>query len=61
MPHLMKLLALHLMAVFLTAGCLYCADLGDEQALFLLPAGASIVAVFGTLKALFLEIRCHIS
>lgn len=50
-------LVLHLMAVMLTAGCLFNAGLHGERALFLLPAGALIVVVVGTLKDLYFELR----
>jgi hypothetical protein len=52
-----KLAALHLMAVLLTIGCLFNADIHSERELFLLPAGALMVVVVGTLKDLFLQIR----
>lgn len=42
----LKLIALHLMALVLTVGCLINADLHSERAVFLLPAGAlAVVAV----------------
>lgn len=56
----MKLLVLHLMAVLLAAGCLFNADFHSERALFLLPAGALIVVVVGTLKDLCLELQQNI-
>lgn len=53
---LKKLMVLHVMAVVFTVGCLSIADVDNGRALFLLPAGALMVAVFGTLKDLCLEL-----
>lgn len=53
---LKKLLLLHVMAVLLTVGCLLIADVHTGRALFLLPAGVLLLAVFGTMRELYIEL-----
>lgn len=55
--YLKRLLALHSMALILTAGCIFCANLKSELILFWPLAGLSMTVVLGTLKDLFKECR----
>mgnify|MGYP001614563935 CR=1 FL=1 len=55
--YLKRLLALHLMASVLMAGCILCANLKSEFALFWPLAGLLLAVVLGTLKDLFEECR----
>lgn len=55
--YLKRLLALHLMASILMAGCIFCANLKSELVLFWPLAGLLMVVVLGTLKDLLEECR----